>query len=139
MAMVGSEKKEDSLLTGLPFQDRQAGYTTQTPGERGMQSARNGGDRESRRRSRRWMDVLESLNGMLIKGLGCGLGCKDQLQFHNVPLEMSAISAQAQRLSWPADAPCSTLAIGWLLRLNHFCNLLQTKQFHSHRPAVRLC
>lgn len=28
--------EEIGLLTGLPFQGRQAGYTTQTPGERGM-------------------------------------------------------------------------------------------------------
>lgn len=30
------EKNENGLLTGLPFQGRQAGYTTQTPSERGM-------------------------------------------------------------------------------------------------------
>lgn len=110
MVMVGSEKKESGLLTGLPFQGRQAGYTTQTPSERGMQSARNG-DRVSkrrRRRSRRWMDVLGSLNGMLIKGLGCGLRCKDHLKPHNVPLEMSVVSAKTRQLCWPAEAPCST-------------------------------
>lgn len=28
--------EENGLLTGLPFQGRQAGYTTQTPSERGM-------------------------------------------------------------------------------------------------------
>lgn len=94
IVMVGSEKKENGLLTGLPFQGRQAGYTTQTPSERGMQSARNG---DRARRSRRWMDVLESLNGMLIKGLGCGLRCKDHLQLQNVPLEMSVISAQTRQ------------------------------------------
>lgn len=31
-----SEKKENGILTRLPFQRRQAGNTTQTPGERGM-------------------------------------------------------------------------------------------------------
>ncbi|KAG7214906.1 hypothetical protein INR49_005181, partial [Caranx melampygus] len=31
IVMVGSEKKENGFLTGLPFQGRQAGYTTQTP------------------------------------------------------------------------------------------------------------
>lgn len=36
IVMVGSEKKENGLLTGLLFQGRQAAYTTQTPGERGM-------------------------------------------------------------------------------------------------------
>lgn len=96
IVMVGLELKENGLLTGLPFQGRQAGCTTQTPSERGMQSARNG-DRE-RRRSRRWMDVLEPLNGMLIKDLGCGLRCKDHLQLQNVPLEMSVISAQTRLL-----------------------------------------
>lgn len=60
------------------------------------------------------MDVLESLNGMLIKGLGCGLGCKDHHQLQNVPLEMSVISAQTRQLCWPADAPCSTSTTGWL-------------------------
>lgn len=61
------------------------------------------------------MDVLESLNGMLIKGLGCGLGCKDHLELQNVPLEMSVISAQTRQLCWPADAPCSTSPTGWLV------------------------
>lgn len=34
IVLVGAEKK--GLLTGLPFQGRQPGYTTQTPGEKGM-------------------------------------------------------------------------------------------------------
>lgn len=55
------------------------------------------------------MDVLESLNGMLIKGCGCGLRCKDHLQ--NVPLEMSVVSAQTRQHCWPADAPRSTSSI----------------------------
>lgn len=48
IVMVGSEKKENGLLTGLPFQGRQAGYTTQTPSEReacrvpGMEIERGG-------------------------------------------------------------------------------------------------
>lgn len=75
------------------------------------------------------MDVLESLNGMLIKGLGCGLRCKDHLQLQNVPLEMSVISAQTRQPCSPADAPCST----------GLCNLPQTKNKSSfHNPAVRL-
>lgn len=36
IATVGLELKENGLLTGLPFQGRQAGYTTQTPSERGI-------------------------------------------------------------------------------------------------------
>lgn len=51
------------------------------------------------------MDVLECLNGMLIKGLGCGLRCKDHRPLQNVPLEMSIIGAQTRQLCWPADAP----------------------------------
>lgn len=51
------------------------------------------------------MDVLESLNGMLIKGLGCGLGCKDHLKLQNVPLETSVIGAETRQLCCPADAP----------------------------------
>lgn len=48
IVMVGSEQKENGLLTGLPFQGRHAGYTMQTPSEGSMWSARNG-DRVSRR------------------------------------------------------------------------------------------
>lgn len=51
------------------------------------------------------MDVLESLNGMLIKGLGCGLRCKDHHQLQNVPLETSVIGTETRELCWPADAP----------------------------------
>lgn len=75
-------EERNCLLTGLPFQGRQAGYTTQTPSERGTYSDGNG-DSASRRSGRR-MDVLQSLNGMLIKGLGCGLGCGDHLRLQNV-------------------------------------------------------
>lgn len=110
--MVGSEMKEYGLSTGLPFQDRQAGYTTQTPGEKGTSSARNG---YRVNRSRRWMDILESPNGMLIKGLGCGLRCKEHLQLQSFPLGMSVISAQTRQLCWPPDAPCSTSATAWLV------------------------
>lgn len=51
------------------------------------------------------MDVLGSLNGMLIKGLGCGLGCKDHLKLQNVPLEASVISSETRQHCCPADAP----------------------------------
>lgn len=62
------------------------------------------------------MDVLESLNGMLIKGLGCGLRCKDHHQHHNVPLEMSVISGETRQLRWPPDAPPAALQPqGWLV------------------------
>lgn len=65
------------------------------------------------------MDVLESLNGMLIKGLGCGLRCKDHLQHQNVPLETSVISAQTRQHCWPTDAPCSTSSTGLLVWTLH--------------------
>lgn len=116
--MVGSEKKENGLLTGLPFQGRQACYTTQQR-RRLAREARNGDKASRGLRRRRWMDVLEALNGMLIKGLGCGLRCKDHHQHQNVPLEMSVISAQTRQLCWPADAPCSTSTTWWLVWTLH--------------------
>lgn len=74
------------------------------------------------------MDVLVSLNGMLIKGLGCGLRCKDHLQLQNVPLEMSVIGGQTRQLCWPADAP-----------LQHFnCRLVWFGQLNFHNPAARI-
>lgn len=81
-------------LTGLPFRDRQARYTTQTPSERGMRSAGNEDRASSGKGSGRRMDVLESLNGMLIKDLGRGRRCKDHLNLHNVPLERSVVSTR---------------------------------------------
>lgn len=82
------------------------------------------------------MDVLESLNGMLIKDLGCGLRCKDHRQLQNVPLELSVISAQTRELYWPADAP--------LQHFNHrlvdldFATCRRQKQFNFDKPAARL-
>lgn len=74
------------------------------------------------------MDVLVSLNGMLIKGLECGLRCKDHLQLQNVPLEISVISAETWPSCLAADASCST----------ELCNLPQTKaHFRSMQPEYR--
>lgn len=133
--MVGSEKKENGLLTGLPFQGRQACYTTQKR-RRLEREARNGDKASWGLRRRRWMDILEALNGMLIKGLGCGLRCKDHHQHQNVPLEMSVISAQTRQLCWPADAPCSTSTAWWLVWTLQCVS--DKKQFNFHKPAARL-
>lgn len=133
--MVDSEKKENGLLTGLPFQGRQACYTTQQR-RRLVREARNGDKASRGLRRRRWMDVLEALNGMLIKGLGCGLRCKDHHQHQNVPLEMSVISAQTRQLCWPADAPCSTSTTWWLVWTLQCIS--DKKQFSFHKPAARL-
>ena len=95
------------------------------------------GDRvSSSRRSRRWMDVLVSLNGMLIKGLGCGLRCKVHLQLQNVPLEMSVISAQTRQLCWPSDAPLQPF-IHRLVGLG-FATYRRQKQFNFHKHTARL-
>lgn len=83
------------------------------------------------------MDVLESLNGMLIKGLGCGLRCKDHHQPHNVPLEMSAVSAQTRQLCRPADAPCSTSTTGWLVQTSQCASDKNNSTSASLQPDYR--
>lgn len=70
------------------------------------------------------MDVLQSLSGMLIKGLRCGLRCKDHLQLQNVPLEMSVISAQQGRTAGLQMPPAALQAQACWFGL---CNLPQTK------------
>lgn len=81
------------------------------------------------------MDVLESLNGMLIKGLGCGLRCKDQLRLQNVPLEMSVISAQTRHFCLPPDALCCMLATGWMVWTLQMQQLNSTWLEQHHRAA----
>lgn len=61
------------------------------------------------------MEVLESLNGMLIKGYVCCLKCKAHHQLQNVPLEMSVMSAETRQPCWSADSPCRTSTTGWLV------------------------
>lgn len=60
------------------------------------------------------MDVLERLNGMLIKGLVCCLGHKAHHQIHNVPLETSVTSTETRQPCSPA-APHTELRpqYGW--------------------------
>lgn len=47
------------------------------------------------------MDVLERLNGMLIKGLVCCLRHRAHRQIRNFPLAMSVISADARQPCCP--------------------------------------
>jgi len=85
------------------------------------------------------MDVLVSLNGMMIKGLGCGLRCKDHLELQNVPLEMSVISAQTRQLCWPADAfPPPPATLQRQAGRSGLATFLRQKQFNFHKPAARL-
>lgn len=79
------------------------------------------GDRAGRRwRCRRWMDVLERLNGMLIKGLVCCLRHKAHRQIHNVPLETSVISAEARQPCRPPPPAqslnCNMVGLVWTLK-----------------------
>lgn len=82
------------------------------------------------------MDVLESLNGMLIKGLGRCLRCEAHHQLQNVPLEMSVIGAETRQPCWPADAPCHTSTIGWLVGSLQCAS--DKNNFDFLKPAARL-
>lgn len=61
------------------------------------------------------MDVLERLNGMLIKGLVCCLRHKAHRQIHNVPLQTSVISAEARQPCRPATPLHRASTAIWLV------------------------
>lgn len=82
------------------------------------------------------MDVLESLNGMLIKGLGCGLRCRDHLQLQNVPLEMSVIKCTDKAALLASRCPLQHFSYR-LVGLDGAAKLRQ-KQFKFHKPAAIL-
>lgn len=82
------------------------------------------------------MDVFKSLNGMLIKGLGCCVRCRAHHQPQNLPLEMSVVSAERRQNWWPADAPLSTSVTGWSVLDLAMC--LRKIQFNFLKPAARL-
>lgn len=81
------------------------------------------------------MDVLERLNGMLIKGLVCCLGHKAHHQIHNVPLETSVTNAETKQPYSPA-APHTKLQsqYGWF----GLENVAKWKEFKFCDPAAAL-